>query len=563
MKIFSYLNFNRFRYLKISGLYLAFTLLITGTYSPSILFNDLYTLSGNYVPLFSWKDSTFFIWAYEWWPYAILHGINPFISNYLFYPDQTNLIRIPSIPSLALLMAPFTILFGPVFSYNLVILVTPTLSGLTTILLAEKIGLQRSWAIIAGSIFAFSPYLFGHLPLHTNLYFLPLIPLGAYIFIRWLNGEISDRRFLLLSTLIITFEAGVSLEILTYCAIAATILFGLYYKSIDAKKTFIIFLKLGGLCTITLSPFIYYFFFYNHTGTLVPAFSAQGANLEFVLASSAIELLHAGSFVSAHFFAGNPEDTLFVGPILLLTIIMGARYIPYRILATIIIFGLISLGSPLFYGKTNTGILNPFGIVHYLPLMDHAYIERFSLLFWLVIAIALPMIASKGSKFVKLLVVLSIITIIPNPRFGEWVGLRQNITNSLYSPVIPSAFFNHSFLGEIKGKSYIVLPYWGLGGLWQAVSGMRFRAFGVYDGNNTQPPGPNTNLIGPLANHGVGKANLAWAQRLTAYCHRTKTDGILFDPNPWAPMAILPVLRESGWHETTRGRLIILTPPLE
>ena len=52
---------------------------------------------------FGWGlDPIQFIWFLNWWPWAIAHGLNPFISYYVWYPHGFNLTWATSVPAAAL-----------------------------------------------------------------------------------------------------------------------------------------------------------------------------------------------------------------------------------------------------------------------------------------------------------------------------------------------------------------------------------------------------------------------------------------------------------------------------
>lgn len=547
---------------KIFIFYGVISIVISHTLSPFYLFDRLLTLSGHYHPLFWWKDSSFFTWCYAWWPHAILSGKNPFFTDYIWYPEKTNLTYVTSIPTLALVMTPFTLLLGPVFSYNLVTLLTPACNGYCAFLLADKIRLGRTSAILAGAIFGFSPYVCAQWPLHSNLSLVALLPLGVYVFIRWLREELKDWQFLAFGALIVTAEAGISLEVLLYSAVAALIALACYHNHLNGR-VLLGLLKLGLCCAMTLSPFLYYFLFYSGHAEGIPTFSAKGSDLQFLFAYSPAQLFHEPNIAIINDSAQNPDNCFVIGPFLLLTLACGWRHIPVRLRVLMVLFALVPYGSPMTYANIDTGIFNPMIWVHYIPLMAHAYIARFQMMFWLVVALALGRMANDGKQTIKLCLAAAILSLLPNPRWPGWIDLHGNISKTSYFPVVPPAFFNRDFRREISGKSYIVLPYTSLGGLWQAISGMNFKAFGVYTGIPDTTPGLSADsaLIAPLVNRGKGVINAAWAQQLTRYCHNARLDGILIDPDPWAPVSIVPVLRAAGWSYATQDRLVILTPP--
>ena len=74
-------------------------------------------------------DPQIFIWSFAWWPHAILHGTNPIVTHAIFAPDGFNLAWATSVPLLAAVLAPLTLLFGPVLAYNVASVLMPALAA--------------------------------------------------------------------------------------------------------------------------------------------------------------------------------------------------------------------------------------------------------------------------------------------------------------------------------------------------------------------------------------------------------------------------------------------------
>lgn len=64
-------------------------------------------------------DPIAFIWGLNWWPFAITHDLNPFISHYLWFPNGFNLTWRSWVPFLSLLGLPVTLISWPVLTFNL------------------------------------------------------------------------------------------------------------------------------------------------------------------------------------------------------------------------------------------------------------------------------------------------------------------------------------------------------------------------------------------------------------------------------------------------------------
>src|SRR5580765_2370414 len=57
-------------------------------------------------------DAEIFVWSFAWWPHAIAHGIDPFVTRAIWAPEGINLAWTTSVPALALAFAPVTWLAG-------------------------------------------------------------------------------------------------------------------------------------------------------------------------------------------------------------------------------------------------------------------------------------------------------------------------------------------------------------------------------------------------------------------------------------------------------------------
>ncbi|MGH7932845.1 MAG: hypothetical protein ACREQN_06705 [Candidatus Binataceae bacterium] len=53
-------------------------------------------------------DPQFYIWSLLWWPYALAHRLNPFITQIIWRPDGFNLAWATSLPLQSLVAAPIT-----------------------------------------------------------------------------------------------------------------------------------------------------------------------------------------------------------------------------------------------------------------------------------------------------------------------------------------------------------------------------------------------------------------------------------------------------------------------
>lgn len=163
------------------------------------------------------EDPAQYMWAMSWWPHAIAHGLNPFVTHYLWSPTGVNTAQAALIPTAAFAMTPFTLVFGQVFSYNVLSILSPVLSAFTAYLLCRRL-VGREWsAVVGGYLFGFSSYEFAQLTGHLNLTLIFLIPVMGHVALKRFDREISSGSYILLLGVLFLLQAGLSTELLAEC----------------------------------------------------------------------------------------------------------------------------------------------------------------------------------------------------------------------------------------------------------------------------------------------------------------------------------------------------------
>ena len=100
-------------------------------------------------------DANIFIWAFAWWPHAILHGQNPFFSHAVWWPDGVNLTWTTMVPGLALLFSPLTLTVGPVAAYDVAAVLMPGLAAWTMFVLCRYLTGSVWPSLVGGYLFGF------------------------------------------------------------------------------------------------------------------------------------------------------------------------------------------------------------------------------------------------------------------------------------------------------------------------------------------------------------------------------------------------------------------------
>ena len=159
-------------------------LTIAMTY-PAVLFLRTKVMGGP-------EDNFHFLWELWYVAHALfdLHR-SPFFDPDVFVPFGYSLIRNQDLsPGTVLLFSPLTHIFGEIFTYNFLVLLSFPLTAFGTYLLARELWSNRLAAFLAGVIVGFCPYRFTHAAGHLSMVSTEWIP----FFFLYLERMISKPR---------------------------------------------------------------------------------------------------------------------------------------------------------------------------------------------------------------------------------------------------------------------------------------------------------------------------------------------------------------------------------
>ena len=91
-----------------------------------------------------------FIWFLNWWPFALTHHLPLLFTHYVDYPAGVDLVWKTSVPALGLLAAPFTLRFGAVAVFNVLMIAAPALSAFGLYLAAWELTGAFAASLLAG-----------------------------------------------------------------------------------------------------------------------------------------------------------------------------------------------------------------------------------------------------------------------------------------------------------------------------------------------------------------------------------------------------------------------------
>ena len=424
------------------------------------------------------SDPSAYIWFLNWWPWAITHGVNPFVSHYVWYPEGFNMTWTGSMPIGALATWPVTWLSNAVVSYNILSLLAPALSAWTGFLLARYLTNNTFAALIGGYLYGFSSYELGRMLGHLNLSLAFAAPLSVLLVVQRFRGDISAPRFVATLAITLLVQLGLSTELLaTTCFFGAVVwlIFLRCAKLADRYRYWALAREIV-LATVVMmllaAPIL---FFVVQGWANVPAqinspefFSADLLNYLIPTPLTLVGGTLSGEIASR--FTGNmAEQGAYLGMPIIFILVLQLRDIPIRaylkpLLISPVSIVIFSLGPSLHLAGVSTHLWLPWRLALNLPLIHQALPNRFSMYVSLIAAVivALWLAAAsqnraRAARFA--LALLACLLIAPNPARFQWGALPS------------SPFFEPENITKALGynRNVLVLPYGptGPGLVWQ------------------------------------------------------------------------------------------------
>jgi len=124
-------------------------------------------------------DNIYFVWMIGWMKKALFDlGVNPFNIWFLNYPQGWNLAYTEITPLQLAIALPFSLTGNPIFAYNMALMLSFILAGLTMYLWVRDFSGKEYPALLAGMVYAFLPYHMAHFLIgHLNLMGIQWFPL--------------------------------------------------------------------------------------------------------------------------------------------------------------------------------------------------------------------------------------------------------------------------------------------------------------------------------------------------------------------------------------------------
>lgn len=446
-------------------------------------------------------DQVGFFWALEWPIWAVAHGQDPLFSTYLNAPDGFNVMWTYP-PLLGFLMAPVTLIAGPVFSYNLLVTLGLATSAWLMALATRRFVPHWGAAIAAGLLFGFGPYELSHALAHVVLvaqFAAPLVLLLGHECLvrqRWRPWQVGAALGLVVAAQFLVFVESAAILVIV-CAIGL-IAAWLVRDHGWRRRLPYAFRSVAVACVVFTIVCAYPLWFMllgpqHMTAGPVRDPGAFVSNLANFVVPTLVQLVapsHTLTVTAGHAVDGDlVEWNAYLGiPLLIVlaTVLVRCwwRERLVRFLGfTIAVIVVLSLGQRLWLtADTPTSITLPAALFIGIPLVENILWSRVAIIVDLLAAVLLaiylrraqgdrPLLPRSAHRPLMMVLALSLLPLFPYP--------------SIPAPVVP-AFFTGAEVQRIPaGSTALVAPFTRNGDgiepeYWQLASGFRFRMTGGY-----------------------------------------------------------------------------------
>lgn len=422
-------------------------------------------------------DGADFVWWFEWFVHALGHGLPLLHPTAIWSPTGINLAGTTASLLLAAVVSPITLLWGPIVSLNVVMILAPALSAWAANRLCRHITGAAWPSLLAGATYGFSTYEIAQLVGHPQMVVMICPPLVALCVIRLLEGTLPARRFVIEVSGLLIVQAFLSVEVLFTMTLVGMLAVAAYLATGTPEQRH----ELTDSLWVLALPYLIAGIassWYLLQVLRAPAYAAgAGASLyptdglSFFVPMPSTWIGGATlSSVTARFLGGPTETGAYLGLPLLL--ILG-RYVitrrhtqTARVLAILMALLAIWIVGPNLYVAGHTVARLPYSLISSLPLLNETMPGRTAIYLALVAAVALAIWLASPRRLTLVgwaCAAIALACVLPN--------LASPSANNVSAWTNP-AFFRTPLYRRYLRQGETVLPInWGQSGesfMWQA-----------------------------------------------------------------------------------------------
>lgn len=450
------------------------------------VFRDLWADPGGRQLRWAYQDQTQHEWFLGWGAHAVLHGLDPFVTEALNAPHGVNLLANTSLLGLALPLAPITLTAGAPVAY--VTAMTLGLAGTAAgwYWVFRRVAGSRWGAALGGAFCGFAPAMLSHANAHVNFTSQVLIPFIVYRSVRLAEGDRPVRNGLLLAPLVV-WQVFIGEEILAYTALATGLFLLVWGLMRPARMRAAVRPLATGLGVTALAAgallayplWVQFRGRYSYSGLVDPVvgFANDLAAFTTPLRTNPDPLENrALNAVEQNAHLG--WSLVLLIPLLL---VLLRSSVPARAAAAVgLVFAALSLGAEIQAAGKPTGIAGPWSLAQHLPLLDHIPPSRLSLVCVPVIGLLLALaVAELGRHRVPVRIggtLVLLVALLPVLPAGRPTMERE---------AVPDFFTSDDVFRYVEeGDTLLPLPVPGpdnaVAYRWQAAADWSFRIPGGY-----------------------------------------------------------------------------------
>jgi hypothetical protein len=433
-------------------------------------------------------DAADFVWSFVWFPHALLHGLPMLHTTAMWTPTGINLAGTTASLFLAFAVAPITWLWGPIVSFNVVMIVAPLSACWCAYRLCRYISGSPWASMIAGATYGFSTFEVAQAVGHPQMIIAVCPPLAVLSVLRFLDGRSSKRRFVIELTLLTLVQMFVSTEVLFTATVLGAVALGFAWclGTRGQRQAIVGALPLIGIAyalTLVASSW------YVREVLAAPAYAANTGlywptdALSYVVPSPFTWILgHAFTHVNT-LFAGGPTETDSYLGVPLLTIVIGFLWTRRerrvaRLLAFMLIVSVFWVLGTQLHVTGRATLRLPYSLIEPLPGFNEVFQGRIALYVSLLCAIVLALWMASPGRHLRLrwtFGVIALAFVLPN-----FVHPSAQNTGVWANPT----FFRTDMYKRYLSKGETILPIvWGYTGespMWQAEDHMYYNLASGY-----------------------------------------------------------------------------------
>ncbi len=461
-------------------------------------------------------------------------------------------------------------------------MLAPALGAWGAFLLGREI--SRHWlaALAGGFLFGFSAPEYIEMQSELNLDTIFLIPLAVLLCVRRVRGSLVPKPFILLLTLLLVLQIGISSEGLATLCLMGALAWMIFLVSAPAHgRTKMLMLARdiaisAPLVILLASPFLYYLLqgLPDVPDVINSPFIGSSDLVNFLVPGSSAHSWQAMMRAIANEFSGfRPDEDIYIGiPLLLLLVLYFSprMRLPYvrALFITALLISILSLGPRLHFNGQITSVALPWALAMHLPLVRSILPARLVTYLTLCTAMAAThWLAETRSAVPRVLrfalaglACFILVPVKPVNLPPPWkpVAFLSSQHYFSWSPWPTQNFFTPQHIRQALGPGANVLLLPSLetdpGIAWQLDADMQFTQSGGYVG------------FVPLSEThwgviGYGPAGPGFGKDFTIYCAAHRVNGVLIGPG--TPSSLIAAIHALNWpRKMNDGVEIVHVPDL-